>query len=187
MAIVWFEGGAHGPEQRGPDVLSIFDKYQPNGLFYHNLQRANIRWGGSESEKVPYPCRVTPDPEGLLPELDVKRLKEWGKEIKKRFSNPIAKSSGSGNIFSLTLPSKATIDHVVIMENIRHGERIRSFSLKGKLDSNWVNIFNGIEIGHKLIVPFSPENNTEIKLEIDHSKGDVQVLSFEVYNSKKRL
>lgn len=54
-AIVWFDGGAHGPEQGGPDVLSLFEKYQPNGLFYHNLQRADIRWGGSESGTVPYP------------------------------------------------------------------------------------------------------------------------------------
>jgi len=56
LAIVWFDGGAHGPEQGGPDVLSIFEKYQPNCLFYHNLQRADMRWGGSESGTVPYPC-----------------------------------------------------------------------------------------------------------------------------------
>lgn len=56
LAIIWFDGGAHGPEQGGPDVLSIFEKYQPNCLFYHNLQRADMRWGGSESGTVPYPC-----------------------------------------------------------------------------------------------------------------------------------
>ena len=55
-AMVWFDGGAHGPEQGGPDVLSKWEKYQPNGLFYHNLQRADMRWGGSESGTVPYPC-----------------------------------------------------------------------------------------------------------------------------------
>jgi alpha-L-fucosidase len=58
-AMVWFDGGAHGPEQGGPDVLSIFEKYQPNGLFYHNLQRADMRWGGSESGTVPYPSYGT--------------------------------------------------------------------------------------------------------------------------------
>ncbi len=53
--MVWFDGGAHGPEQGGPDVLSAFEKHQPNCLFYHNLQRADMRWGGSESGTVPYP------------------------------------------------------------------------------------------------------------------------------------
>ena len=56
LAIVWFDGGAHGPEQGGPDVLTVFEKYQPNCLFYHNLQRADMRWGGNESGTVPYPC-----------------------------------------------------------------------------------------------------------------------------------
>ncbi len=55
-SIIWFDGGAHGPAQGGPDVLSIVEKHQPNCLFYHNLQRADMRWGGSESGTVPYPC-----------------------------------------------------------------------------------------------------------------------------------
>lgn len=52
----WFDGGAHGPEQGGPDVLSLVEKHQPQAVFYHNLQRADARWGGSESGTVPYPC-----------------------------------------------------------------------------------------------------------------------------------
>ncbi len=55
----WFDGGAHGPEQGGPDVLSIVEEYQPNALFYHNLQRADARWGGSETGTVSYPCWAT--------------------------------------------------------------------------------------------------------------------------------
>jgi alpha-L-fucosidase len=56
---LWFDGGAYGPERGGPDVLSIFEKYQPNCIFYHNHQRADVRWGGSESGTVPYPCWAT--------------------------------------------------------------------------------------------------------------------------------
>ncbi|MBI9017921.1 MAG: alpha-L-fucosidase [Phycisphaerae bacterium] len=56
---LWFDGGAYGPKDGGPDVLSIFEKYQPNCLFYHNYQRADSRWGGSESGTVPYPCWAT--------------------------------------------------------------------------------------------------------------------------------
>jgi len=56
---VWFDGGAYGPDQGGPDVLSIFAKYQKNCVFYHNHDRADARWGGSESGTVPYPCWAT--------------------------------------------------------------------------------------------------------------------------------
>jgi alpha-L-fucosidase len=55
----WFDGGAHGPDQGGPDVLSIVQKHQQGAVFYHNLQRADARWGGSESGTVPYPCWAT--------------------------------------------------------------------------------------------------------------------------------
>lgn len=59
--FIWFDGGAHGPEQGGPDILPIVAKYQPDAIFYHNLQRADVRWGGSESGTVPYPCWATFD------------------------------------------------------------------------------------------------------------------------------
>lgn len=55
----WFDGGAHGPEQGGPDVLSIVTRHQPDAVFYHSLQHADARWGGSESGTVPYPCWAT--------------------------------------------------------------------------------------------------------------------------------
>ena len=56
LAIVWYDGGGHGPELGGADILPIVEKYQKNIIFYHNSQRADIRWGGSESGTVPYPC-----------------------------------------------------------------------------------------------------------------------------------
>ena len=56
LAIVWYDGGGHGPELGGADVLPIVEKYQKNIVFYHNSQRADIRWGGSESGVVNYPC-----------------------------------------------------------------------------------------------------------------------------------
>jgi alpha-L-fucosidase len=56
---LWFDGGAHGPKQGGPDVLGVFEKYQKDCLFYHNLERADARWGGSETGTVPYPCWAT--------------------------------------------------------------------------------------------------------------------------------
>ncbi len=55
----WFDGGAHGPAQGGPDVLGIVEEHQPEAVFYHNLERADARWGGSESGTVPYPCWAT--------------------------------------------------------------------------------------------------------------------------------
>ena len=37
---------------------------------------------------------VTPGPDGLMPEADVQRLKEFGEEIDQRFAHPLATCSG---------------------------------------------------------------------------------------------
>jgi len=56
---IWFDGGALGPEFGGADVRQIIENYQPNCIFYHNTNRADHRWGGSETGTVPYPCWAT--------------------------------------------------------------------------------------------------------------------------------
>ena len=268
-AMVWFDGGAHGPEQGGPDVLSVFEKYQPNCLFYHNLQRADMRWGGSESGSVPYPCwgtfaysaigagesarkeiaannfqllktgdpggshympamsdaplrghgghdwfwepnrehiiyplnklvekyynsvghnttlilGVTPGPDGLMPEPDVLRLKEFGDEIKRRFSNPIASASGIGDKIILDLPQKQKVNQVVVMEDIAKGERVRKFRLEGKTKNGWQTIFEGSCIGHKFIHRFEDMEVTSLRLKIAEHVAEPIIKAFRVYSN----
>ena len=267
LAIVWFDGGAHGPEKGGPDVFSVFEKYQDNCIFYHNTQRADIRWGGSESGTVPYPSwgtypfpyshstnqevvlandfqllkegdpngdyympamsdaplrgyngrhewfwepgdeehifplenlmnmyynsvghnstlimGLTPNPEGLMPEPDVKRLKEWGDEIRRRFSSPVGSSSGKGNEIEIILSENQRINHVVVQENIAKGERVRKFVLEGKTKDGWQKIVEGSCIGHKFIHRFEDMKVSAVRLQILESKGEPQIKNFEVFN-----
>lgn len=55
LFMVWFDGGADDPKGDGPDVEPIFRRYQPDCLFHHNAERADLRWGGSESGIVGQP------------------------------------------------------------------------------------------------------------------------------------
>ena len=266
LAIVWFDGGAHGPEKGGPDVLGIFEKHQSNCIFYHNTQRADIRWGGSESGTVPYPswgtypfhyshsanqkiiyknnfqllkegdpdgkyympamsdaplrgyngrhewfwepgdeahvfppdmlmdkyCKsvghnsslilgLTPNADGLMPEPDVQRLKEWGDEIKRRFSNPIVSVSGNDKVIA-KLPKRQFINQIVLTEDITKGERVRKFVLEGKTKKGWQTIFEGSCIGHKFIHRFDAKEVSAVRLNILESKGEPQINSFEVFN-----
>ena len=59
LFLIWFDGGADDPRGMGPDVEPIVNRYQPDCLFYHNVDRADFRWGGSESGTVGYPCWST--------------------------------------------------------------------------------------------------------------------------------
>lgn len=74
LFLIWFDGGADDPAGDGPDVLPIVMKYQPHCLFYHNVQRADFRWGGSESGTVGYPCWSSfPQPYSHHRESDTQR------------------------------------------------------------------------------------------------------------------
>ena len=59
LFMIWFDGGADDPRGGGPYVEPIVNKYQPGCQFYHNIGRADFRWGGSETGTVGYPCWST--------------------------------------------------------------------------------------------------------------------------------
>ena len=59
LCEIWFDGGVLTQQEGGPDLLPIVDKYQPNTIFYHSLERAEHRWAGSETGTAGYPCFST--------------------------------------------------------------------------------------------------------------------------------
>ena len=267
LAIVWYDGGGHGPELGGADILPIVEKYQKNIIFYHNSQRADIRWGGSESGMVSYPCwgtfpfpyshsksqdiifkdnfkllktgdpegkyympamsdaplrgyngrhewfwepgddahvfplehlmkmyygsvgrnstlilGVTPDDRGLLPDVDVARLKEFGDEIQRRFGNPIATTQGEGKRLQLKLPATIKINAIVIAEDIRQGERVRSYKVEGKVNGKWKTLATGSGIGHKRSEEIEPIEVSALRLQIGESLDLPVIAGFSVYS-----
>ncbi len=254
---LWFDGGVLTPQQGGPDVLPIFEKYQPNCIFYHSAQRSDVRWGGSESGQVGYPCWATmpykgsrghtnhnllvhgdpngkywspamadfplrnhdwfwmpnsehkiyslqslmniyynsvgrnatimmgctPDPRGLLPEPDVKRMFEFGREIKRRFDKPLYSTCGQGNIVKITLKKPAIINHIVIQEDIAFGERVRQYKVEGFLDGgNWQLLCAGQSIGHKRIQQFANKKVNAVRLTITKAIAPPIIKNIAIYS-----
>ena len=125
---------------------------------------------------------LTPNAEGLMPAEDVQRLKEFGAEIKKRYANPIAQTKGTGKSILLKLPKKRRVNHVVLMENIIKGERVRQFRLEGQTAKGWQLIFEGSSIGHKLIHQFEPIEVSAMRLSITESVAKPDIKSFTLYD-----
>lgn len=266
LFMIWFDGGADDPRGDGPDVEPIVDRYQPGCLFYHNTDRADIRWGGSETGTMPYPCwstfptpashnkntdgnarhlellrhgdpegaywmpamadsplrgaggrhewfwepgdddravyplatllnmyeqsvgrnatlvlGLTPNPDGLLPEGDVRRLKELGEAVERRFSTPLASVSGRKKSLTLDLGKKQTVNCYMLQENIRHGERIRRYRIEAKVGGRWTTVDEGESVGHKRIARFDPVEATALRVIVEAATALPDICNFSAY------
>lgn len=265
LFMIWFDGGADDPRGNGPNVEPIVNQYQPNCLFYHNVDRADLRWGGSESGTVEYPCwstfptpyshhtrietntnhlellkhgdkdgrfwvpamadtplrgtngrhewfwepgdenniytvdelmdkyeksvgrnatlmiGLTPDPSGLIPTGDEQRLKEWGKEIERRFATPIAIEKGNKRIIELRLGKKQPVNYCIIQENIKMGERVRLYKIQAKVNGKWIDICSGESVGHKRIEKFDEVQTDYLRLVITEAVDLPQIINFSAF------
>jgi alpha-L-fucosidase len=125
---------------------------------------------------------VTPDRDGLIPDADFKRLTEFGAEIKRRFGVSLAETRGRGQTVELSLHPPTVIDHVITMEEIAHGERIREYQIEAAVNGNWRVLCNGLSIGHKRIDRFEPVEASKIRLRCLKSVGEPLVRRLAVFN-----
>ena len=124
---------------------------------------------------------LTPDPDGLLPEPDVQRLKEWGEEINRRFSNPLASTKGKGKVLELKLKESLPVNHIIIQEDIAMGERIRNYEIEGYSGGRWITLANGESIGNKRIEKFDTIKLSRLRIKIIDSDGLAQIKDFSAY------
>jgi len=100
---------------------------------------------------------ANPDRRGLIPDTDMTRYVGFGKEITRRFSRPVAETTGMGQTVELILPGPALVDHVAIQEDTAHGERIRGYVVAGLCHADqWETLCSGESIGRKRIQGFKP-------------------------------
>lgn len=122
------------------------------------------------------------DTSGQFPEEDAKRFVAFGREIKRRFGKSLGETDGSGREVILNISSRpSNINHVMIMEDITKGERVRSFEIAAWLNGKWVTMAKGISIGHKSIQRFKIVNTDKIRLLITKSSAPPIIKKMAVY------
>ncbi|HVP12505.1 MAG TPA: alpha-L-fucosidase [Phycisphaerae bacterium] len=123
----------------------------------------------------------TPDTTGRIPEADVKRGAEFAAEVQRRFGQSIAETTGGGNLVELPLPSPGLIDHVITMEDIAQGERVREYVIEALAGGEWKPLCRGTAIGHKKIDRFSPVEAAKVRLRVTVAAGTPQIRRFAAY------
>lgn len=123
-----------------------------------------------------------PHPDGYIIDEDFDRMKEFGDEIRRRFDSPLAETSGEGEFVEIDLGNAQPVDHVVLMEDIRYGERIRKYVIEGFDGNNWVQLANGSSVGHKKIDFFPSVNVSKVRFKCLVAVAQPLVRSMKVYN-----
>jgi len=123
----------------------------------------------------------TPDTSGLIPAEDARRIAEFGREIRHRFGRSIAHTSGMGTRIMLDLMKPTVIDHVVLMEDIAQGERIREYVLEGETPHGRRVLATGSAVGHKKIERFAPVEVTRVRLRVRKAVGEPAIRKLAAY------
>lgn len=116
------------------------------GIYYQSVGRgANLL------------LNIGPDRNGLLPEIDADRLKQFGAEIRRRFDSPFAtieQCKGNGHTWIYETEVPQMLDHIVLQEALAAGEQVRSFRIQiiTQKSRRAVTIYEGRNIGHKAII-----------------------------------
>jgi len=128
---------------------------------------------------------VSPDNRGLFPDADSERLLEFGEEIRRRFGKPLTEAAAETGRLEAELEPPAVVDHAVLMEDIRHGERVLDYALEALVDGKWIELVRGSAIGHKKIDRFAPVQTGRLRLNVLESSAEPVIRSFTVYNVNK--
>jgi alpha-L-fucosidase len=127
----------------------------------------------------------TPDPSGLIPPSDAARAAEFGAEIRRRLGTPRGEGAGRGHDVVVRLASPAVIDHLVTMEDLREGERVREYVIEGLAGGGWQGLAAGSAIGHKKIDRLAPTRVDAVRLRVTASAGTPVIRRMAVYGTDR--
>jgi len=108
-----------------------------------------------------------PTPEGILPPDAVQRYKELGDYLSACYDTPVGSTKGNGETLVLTLDQETEIDRVILQEDIAQGQRVRSYTVEGQVNGQWVNLASGTSIGNKKIDLFKSVTVKEVRVTAD--------------------
>lgn len=151
---------------------------------------------------------IAPDRRGLLPEADVKRLQEFGNEVRKEYGNnlvarharttPELERALDGNpdtfwsappgshhaILDMSFERPVTFDCVLTMEWLNAGQHIQKYSIEIYSEGKWTEVARGQAIGHKRVDRFAPVTASRVRLNILSSSAEAHIREFQLFHTR---
>lgn len=137
-------------------------------------------WFGSVGRGGNLILNVTPDRRGLLPAEDSLRLMEFKAARDQYFANELAScgSCSGEKVLKFTEPAKC----IVLQEEIRYGQKIKSFVVEYSDGGSWKEIASGTTVGHKRILRFEePVPSGKIRVRVTDSFAKPMIKSIQLF------
>ena len=130
---------------------------------------------------------IPPDKRGLLHEVDVNNLKEFGEYIEKSFAdNAVVNgdklwraAEGKSNIYKVK--RGAVVNTLLLQEDIAKGQRVEKFLVEGYINGSWQHITEGTTIGYKRLLRFSDCTPEKIRLTILGTRNAANIANVGLY------
>jgi alpha-L-fucosidase len=120
-------------------------------------------------------------PDGLVPRADVRQYAEFGEKIRNIYKNCMGKTAGDGNVQRLKVSPENKINMLLLMENIKSGEKVRAFTIEAKRNNKSEVIAVGSCIGHKRLIRIPEISAEELTLRITDCENDADIKEFSVW------
>lgn len=130
---------------------------------------------------------IPPDTRGLLHEIDVERLKQFGDYITSTFKTnllsggEIAWRGKQGDYKELTVQKGATVNTLMLQEDILKGQRVEVFKVEALLNNTWEKIAEGTTIGYKRLVKFNDCQPEKIRITILETRERANIRKIGAY------
>jgi hypothetical protein len=133
---------------------------------------------------------IAPFANGTVPAAQAAAAAALGAFVSACYSSPIVQGSGDGQTVISLMPSMAVpIDRIVVQEDIKHGQLVRSFEVTARLPGGATQVLaSGTSVGHKFIAVLSaPVTVASVTLNITSvaalaPAGSPFVLNFAVFS-----
>ena len=149
----WFWNPANERKRRTPDQLL--------NIYLQSVGRGSVLLLNS-----------TPNTDGLIPEGDQARYREFGEAIERDLGHPagrIAKVAGSEVV--IALGNAQPINGVDLWEDYQYGHRIRRYETEVRVNGQWKRVAEGTAVGRRKIDLFPEVMTDQIRVRVTEQAG----------------
>jgi alpha-L-fucosidase len=148
---------------------------------------------------------IAPDRNGLVPDADVARLKEFGVAIQNLYGyNLIVEKQGTGTataaldgdpstfwsapegshsaMLEVSFPNPVRFDRALTMEWLNDGQHVQDYTIEYQDHGAWKMLAKGHAIGHKKIDIFHAVTAQKVRLNILSSSSETHIREFQLFN-----